>query len=251
MRALPRWTPLLVWVGLPLGLCAALIRQPAEQVVMGQYTTRLEGRTPNQRHNARLSLEALNGTVIAPGKTFSFNDRVGTWSRDTGYKRAPVSFNGQLILAWGGGVCQTSTTLYNAALLSGMEVVERHQHRHAPLYIAPGRDAAVAFHGIDLKFRNPNPFAVTIIAHMAHDRLSVAIRGLQRPDPAPTVVTDVTQLEIPGQISVHKGGYIGRIRNLGAPGFDVTTYLAKGDRRTLISRSTYPAMDRVVEYRSE
>src|SRR5207302_1442552 len=81
-------------------------------------------RTKAQKRNAILALKKLDGAVIAPGETFSFNTRVGTWSRDQGYRRAPVSYNGTLIASWGGGVCQTSTTLYNAALLAGMKIID-------------------------------------------------------------------------------------------------------------------------------
>ena len=141
---------------------------PAKASASGQWTplvefaTSLEGRTQGQRHNATLAAKRIHGALIAPNATWSFNQTIGQWVRSEGYVRAPVSYGGVLVPAWGGGVCQTSTTLYNAALLAGLEVVERHPHTIAPSYIAPGRDAAVA-HGIaDLKLRNPYPFPCRI-----------------------------------------------------------------------------------------
>lgn len=215
---------------------------------MGRFMTVLEGRTPNQRHNARLATRAIDGVIVAPGAEFSFNEKVGTWSRDTGYRKAPVSFNGQLILAWGGGVCQASSTLYNAALLSGMEVTERHQHRHAPGYVAPGRDAAVAFHGIDLRFRNPNPFPVRIRAALNENRLEFGVYGERAPEHPVRIVTQVRSLALPRTIESGGDGAFARIRNGGKAGFDVATYLVSGDRRRLLSTSSYPSMARIVEY---
>jgi vancomycin resistance protein VanW len=166
-----------------LGLLAVCVsgcqsaRAPANGSTIRQWTplvefaTSLEGRTQGQRHNATLAAKRIHGAIIAPDATWSFNQTIGQWVRSEGYVRAPVSYGGVLVPAWGGGVCQTSTTLYNAALLAGLEVVERHPHTIAPSYIAPGRDAAVA-HGIaDLKLRNPYPFPCRIECFVRGDKL--------------------------------------------------------------------------------
>src|SRR5687767_11452496 len=118
-----------------------LLGAPNPQIEMAGYATSLLGRTSGQRHNARLAAEAINGKAIAPGEVFSFNRAVKSWSVDQGYVKAPVSFDGELVRAFGGGVCQTSSTLYNAALLAGLPIIERHPHVFRPQYIAPGRDA--------------------------------------------------------------------------------------------------------------
>src|SRR5690349_13198224 len=135
-----------------LGLCGTLLAQlmatPSPQVEIAGYATSLQGRTHGQRHNAELAAAALDGKTIAPGAVFSFNQTVKSWSLDEGYVKAPVSFDGELVRAYGGGVCQTSTTLYNAALLAGLPILERHPHVFRPQYITPGRDAAVAQPGI-------------------------------------------------------------------------------------------------------
>ncbi|MBC7807279.1 MAG: VanW family protein, partial [Akkermansiaceae bacterium] len=95
---------------------------PPPETSLSAFATRLEGRSRAQRHNAELAAQSLDGRVIAPGATFSFNQVVRGWSVDRGYVRAPVSFDGELVPAFGGGVCQASTTLYNAALLSGLGI---------------------------------------------------------------------------------------------------------------------------------
>src|SRR5213594_2378751 len=102
------------------GLLGRLAAAPPAQVEIAGFATSLKGRTTSQRHNAILSAQELDGALIPPGRVFSFNHRVRTWSQDAGYVKAPVSYDGELVRAYGGGVCQTSTTLYNAALLAGL-----------------------------------------------------------------------------------------------------------------------------------
>src|SRR3989337_693852 len=115
--------------------------------------------------------KAVDGKVLQAGAEFSFNRTVGSWSADRGYVKAPVSYDGELIPSWGGGVCQVSSTLYNAALLAGLEILERHRHRFPARYVPPGQDAAVAQLDIDLRFRNPYRWPVRIEAEAEGDEV--------------------------------------------------------------------------------
>jgi len=231
-------------------LVAGMLNSMPENVVMAAYATPLEGRLTTQRLNAELALDKLDRVVIQPGEVFSFNDSVGTWSRNDGYRKAPVSFNGQLIWTWGGGVCQTSTTLYNAMLLAGLELVERHRHRFAPGYIVAGRDAAVAYSNIDLKFRNPYSWPVTIHAETANDKLLCTVTGKRSPTSAISIVTQLDNVQSPSTLVDNPKGIGGRIMNPGKMGYSVATYRVwstdAGTRRELLSKDTYPAMNRVV-----
>lgn len=213
-----------------------------------KYATTLQGRSSNQRHNALLASMKLKGAVIQPGAVLSFNRRVGSWSRDEGYRRAPVSYNGTLIDAWGGGVCQTSTTLYNAALLAGLEILERHPHRFAPSYCPPGRDAAVAFSGVDLRVRNPYSFPVTVDARFEGDRLTVAFSA-ERPLRNVSISTDVRAFNPPREHKMARGGSDAFVRNAGKPGWEVVTYRTVDGRRQWLATDSYPTMDRIVEFR--
>jgi vancomycin resistance protein YoaR len=228
---------------------AALMAMPSE-VTVGTYSTSLSERSGSQRHNARLALQRLVGAEIAPGETFSFNTRVGTFSRDRGYKKAPVSYDGQLIDDWGGGVCQTSTTLYNAALLAGMQIVERNRHRFQPSYVPPGRDAAVAFSNIDLRFRNPYSYPVRIEGRVEGARLLISIVGSQKPKQGVEVVSMVRELQSPQTFRVGADEGRRRIRNSGKTGFEVSVMRIIGNKREEVSHDTYPAMNRVVETRA-
>ncbi len=240
------------WVLLPLvavGAAGAGLRSLPQDRIVGAYATTLEGRTGSQRHNARLALEKLNGARLGPGEVFSFNQRVGTFSRDRGYRRAPVSYNGQLIDDWGGGVCQTSTTLYNAALLANMQIVERHRHQFQPTYVPPGRDAAVAFSNIDLRFQNPHDFPVRIEAVLVSGMLRIELIAPQELAEKPQVFSRVLNAESPGTFTIQREGARKRIRNSGKRGWEVAVYRQTGDRKEMISKDTYPVMHRIVETR--
>ena len=162
-----------------IGLVSALFihigASPAREVELAGYATSLRGRTGSQRINARKAAKALDGRIIAPGAIFSFNKVVKSWSFDQGYLKAPVSYDGERSRAYGGGVCQTSTTLYNAALLANLPIIERHTHVFAPHYVPPGRDAAVAQLTIDLRFRNPYAWPIRIRAIANGDTLDIRL----------------------------------------------------------------------------
>jgi vancomycin resistance protein YoaR len=222
-----------------------------KDTVLGAFETPLEGRTRSQRHNAVLAAKALDGVLVRPGEVFSYNRVVGTFTRDQGFRKAPVSYNGQLIDAWGGGVCQASTTLYNAALLAGMEIVERHSHRFAPSYAPPGRDAAVAYWNIDLKFRNPHSVAVRIGANEVGDRLVITLSGPEKPAHRSEVFSQVMAREAPRTYRLVQSGASSRVRNTGKSGFEVTVWRQTGPRRERISHDVYPVMNRLEQFARE
>jgi vancomycin resistance protein VanW len=234
-------------------LFGRLAAAPPSEVEIGGYATSLVGRTSSQRHNARLSAEDLNGKVIPPGKEFSFNRAVKSWSMDRGYVKAPVSFDGELVRAFGGGVCQTSTTLYNAALLAGLPIEERHSHVFVAHYVPPGQDAAVAFPGIDLRFKNPYPWPIRIKARTFNDRLEVRLFGAERPKRKVEIAADVLSVTEPERMtrSVSVGAGHNYIRNPGSQGCRVVTYrLTSGAggsvQRERLSDDTYQAMNRII-----
>ncbi len=263
-RALARaWAafalPLALVTGLIL-LGSALVlpltgESPAPQKLAG-WSTSLKGRSRNQRRNALLSARSIDGRVVAPGGVFSFNQTVKSWSVDQGYVKALVSYDGELVRAYGGGVCQTSTTLYNAALLAGLPVLERHPHVFVPHYISPGRDAAVAFPGIDLRFRNPNPWPIRVHARVRGQRLEVWLTGAKMP-PRVAIKTEVLSEVTPLRLTRvwNRSGTSSRrsfMHCAGTTGYRVvTSRLWASGRREALSDDTYPSMNRIVALRRD
>jgi len=231
----------------------ALAAMAPPRSVLGAYATSLGGRTDSQRYNAIRAARAIHGTVLQPGETFSFNHAVGPWTADRGYVKAPVSFGGELCPAWGGGVCQTSTTLYNAALLASLQIVERHRHHWPPRYVALSRDAAVAQYDIDLRLRNPHPWQVHIHADIATDSLGFTIVARET-GPMAAVQTEVRGVLPPREVLRLDHGLPSgerHIVNPGRPGYRVLVYRqhlrgCRQDRRELISEDRYPPMNRIV-----
>lgn len=239
------------------GAAAALMAPDARQV-LGAGSTSLNGRTRGQRQNAARAARALDGAEIPPGGVLSFNQRVGPWSPDRGYVRAPVSYEGELVNDWGGGVCQTSTTLYNAALLAGLEIVERHRHTWAPRYAPPGLDAAVAQRSIDLRLRNPYPWPVRIRARLDGPAMQFEILG-RASGPMAAVAGETRATVEPSDVlraseRLPRGAR--RVVTRGHPGARVAIYrtFTKGERagsREMVSLDSYPAMGRVILVGSE
>ena len=238
-------------------LVGSLVRSAPTEVRLAGYVTPLEGRSPNQRYNAARAARALDGHVVPAGAVFSFNRTVRSWTWDAGYRKAPVSYEGEMVRAYGGGVCQTSTTLYNAALLAGLPIVERHRHVYAPRYAPPGRDAAVAQYDVDLRFRNPFSWPIRLRASADGGRLEVSIYGPHGPGGSVEVESEVLGVMAPRSLTHALPDSPERpesafVRNPGAVGFRVVTYrvVSRGGReirRERLSDDTYPAMDRLVQ----
>lgn len=135
----------------------------------------------NRNTNVKLSAEAINGTVIHPGEEFSFNGVVGRRTEEKGYKGAAAYNNGEVVQEIGGGVCQVSTTLYNAVYRSGLgeeSITFRRSHTFEPNYITPGQDATVSYEQPDFRFRNTSSTSIGIKASYSNQKMTVSIYGI-------------------------------------------------------------------------
>ncbi|MGL5437369.1 MAG: VanW family protein [Lachnospiraceae bacterium] len=132
----------------------------------------------NRNTNVRLASEKLNGTVLQPGEEFSFNEFVGERTEAKGYKSAAAYSNGEVVDEIGGGVCQVSSTLYNAVLRAGLTTTVRRSHTYEPSYVRPGTDATVSWGGPDYKFVNNSSAAIGIRASYANQKATVSIYAI-------------------------------------------------------------------------
>lgn len=128
--------------------------------------------------NVKLAAQAINGTVLQPGEEFSFNGTVGERTEAKGYKGAAAYNNGEVVEEIGGGVCQVSSTLYNAVLKSGLKTTFRRSHTYEPSYVTPGTDATVSWGGPDYKFENNSSTAIGIRASYADQTVTISIYGI-------------------------------------------------------------------------
>ena len=145
----------------------------------GSFATQYSESNADRSHNIALALSKLSGTVLKPGEELSFNAVVGKRTASRGFRQAKIIVDGDYVTGWGGGVCQASTTLYNAALLAGMEITAVYNHSLVSGYIEPSFDAMVNSSGADLKFRNPTDAPVYIAASAAGGTARVKIYGVK------------------------------------------------------------------------
>lgn len=131
----------------------------------------------DRSHNLILASRALNTNMVAPGEVFSFNKTVGPRVHETGYRDAMIIIGDKFEPGLGGGICQVSSTLYNACLLAGLKIVERHNHNLAVAYVPLGQDATVSYGLQDFRFKNNYNEPVYLWAQAAHGKVTVKIYG--------------------------------------------------------------------------
>ncbi|CDE11667.1 vanW family protein [Clostridium sp. CAG:354] len=162
--------------------------------LLAKFSTNYNARDTDRTTNLRLAAEKINGTVLMPGETFSYNTVVGERTIAAGYKEAAMYQNGEVVDGLGGGICQISTTLYNAVLYSNLEIVERRNHQFVPSYASAGRDATVVYGSIDFRFKNTRNYPVKILCTVSGGVAKCEIYGLkENPDYDVEITSRVTQ----------------------------------------------------------
>ena len=146
---------------------------------LGTFTTRYDASNKNRSNNIYLASEKINGTTIMPGETFSYNQVVGKRTIDAGYKEAGAYAGGKVIQEIGGGICQVSSTLYNAVLYADLEIVERSNHYFETSYVTAGRDATVSWGTVDFKFKNNRTYPIKIEAVAKNGINKISILGIK------------------------------------------------------------------------
>lgn len=149
----------------------------SDVLTVGASTTSYASSSSNRAHNVGLAASYLDGITLSPGETFSFNDYVGDTSYAKGYRDGIAYSDGEMVVEPGGGVCQVSTTLYQAVLDAGLKVVERYNHGSVVHYADYGMDATVYYPYVDFQFRNNTNYPVTIYSSADGSNLSISIKG--------------------------------------------------------------------------
>lgn len=146
------------------------------EVVVGKYTTYFNASVAGRTKNIELSAEAINNVILGAGDVFSFNTTVGPSDEAHGYQPAEEIVNKKLVMGIGGGICQTSSTLYNAVDVLGVGYVEKHHHSLSVGYVPEGRDATVSYGGKDFRFENTTGVPLLLKAIVGKGTLTVEVR---------------------------------------------------------------------------
>ena len=165
-------------------------KEDLEQVkdVLGTFTTSYSTSGADRSANVANGCSLINETTLYPGEEFSAYEKVSPFSEENGYHLAGSYLNGMVVESLGGGICQVSTTLYNAVLLSELEVTERHNHSMEVSYVQPSADAAIAESaGKDFKFVNNTQYPIYIEGHTEDKKITFTIYGVETRDPGRTI----------------------------------------------------------------
>ena len=149
--------------------------------MLSSYSTNYTANA-NRTTNLKLAANKINGTVLMPGETFSYNKVVGARTIAAGYREAPIYVSGKVVDGVGGGICQIATTLYNAVVYSNLEVVQRTNHQFVPSYAPASRDATVVYGAIDFQFKNNRNYPIKIVCSVGGGVANFQIFGLKQED---------------------------------------------------------------------
>jgi vancomycin resistance protein YoaR len=154
------------------------------------YTTYFDGGLSPRANNLNIALSYLNGKIIMPGEVFSYNKAIGDTTAAKGYKEAATFKAGTVVMEMGGGICQTTSTLYNVALMANLEIVERHQHGLPVGYVPPSRDATVYSPVLDFKFKNTRNYPIKIVTSFSSaGNMNISIFGTKEETEYEVVLT--------------------------------------------------------------
>ena len=224
---------------------------------LSTFSTRYDASDKDRTTNLVLACKKLNGKVIMPGETFSYNAALGPRTYAAGYRNGKIYENGQVVDGLGGGICQISSTLYNAALMSDMEIVERRNHQFVTSYVNAGRDATVVYGLTDFRFKNTRTYPVRLVASAKGGVATVSIYGIKEPDreytysfKTETVSTIPYTTKYVEDSSLAEGKEV--VTQSGTNGLVSKTYMTKMLNgkvisTKLLSTDTYSAMQRIVK----
>ena len=221
--------------------------------LLGEFSTKYYASNKDRTHNLVLASNKINGTVIMPGETFSYNKIVGERTIAAGYREAAIYVDGKVEDGLGGGICQISSTLYNAVLYANLEIVSRSNHMFTTSYVKAGLDATVAYGSIDFKFKNNKNYPIKIVSSVNGGIANMKVYGLREGNEYEVILDTVTTGSIPyktkyeSRVGVKKG----KVIQGGSNGLRTETYktLVQNGQvisKTRISQDTYSAMDRII-----
>ena len=151
-----------------------------KDVCIASFTTKITYPDEKRTHNVTTCCNYLNNTILESKKIFSFNDTLGPFNEEQGYVESTgFDSDGKIIKIIGGGICQVSSTLYNVALNSNLEIVERNEHSAPVDYVAQGKDATICYPYVDLKFKNNTNSDITIKANCDGNQVTIEFWNIQ------------------------------------------------------------------------
>lgn len=223
--------------------------------LLGTFSTTYNTSNTNRVTNLELASEKINGTIILPGETFSYNKVVGERTIAKGYKEAAVYSGGKVVDGIGGGICQLSSTLYNAVIYANLEITARSNHRFLTSYVTAGRDATVSWGTVDFCFKNTRSYPIKITSSVKNGVVTTEIYGIKEEKEYEVVIESTTTEVIPCTINYIKDSTLNEgteeMKQYGANGAKSVTYkILKYNgvivSKELLSSDTYSPLERII-----
>ncbi len=225
--------------------------------LISSYTTKLAGSSPQRITNVTLATNKISNKLLMPGDEFSFNNTVGAVNSANGYQESKVIINNKLVPGIGGGICQVSSTLYNALLKSNILPTERHHHTLPSTYVPLGLDATVSSNYLDYKFKNTLPYPILITGSVSNNSSITfnVFSSTKLNESNYSILTDVTNV-IPNQTKYIKDPTLPlgtqEVDVKGTKGYKVDVFLVtkKGGQvvsKTLIHKDFYKPVDKIIK----
>ena len=223
--------------------------------LLGAFSTKYDETNVSRSKNLKIAMNKLNGVVVMPGEVFSYNTTLGKRTVEEGYQYANGFSGGGVVPMLGGGICQISSTLYNAVLYANLNIVERHNHMYQATYVDPGRDATVSYGTLDFKFENTRKYPIMIKTQCGSGTANIKIFGIKE------------DIEYEVDIISNVSGYVGykvvyqddaslspgaeRVSQYGLQGCKSTTYRVRklnGQEvsREVLSTDSYSALNKII-----
>lgn len=227
---------------------------------LAQYSTRYDASNKNRTNNIILASEKIDGIVIMPGEIFSYNKTVGERTIKTGYKEAAVYRNGKIVEGIGGGICQVSSTLYNAVLLANLEIVNRSNHYFITSYVPVSRDATVSYGSIDFKFKNNRSYPIKITCNAKNGISQVKISGMREEKEYEVVIQEEITEVIPYQTKYQENSELiseeEKVIQKGVNGYKSEAYRilkqnGKIISKILLSKDSYNPLEEIIQRKTK
>lgn len=222
---------------------------------LATYSTKYSTADVNRTTNIKISVNKINGVVLLPGEEFSYNKVLGPRTPQAGYKLGAAYIGGKVVSDYGGGVCQTSSTLYNAVLLSNLEITSRTSHYFAAAYVPVSRDATVYWPSLDFKFKNNRNYPIKIKASTSNGVINVEIFGITEESDYEVELQSYVTSYIPYNTEYKDDNTLPEgkevVEQAGTNGIRSEAYkILKKDgkviSKTLLSRDTYSTKARII-----
>ncbi len=212
------------------------------ETVISEFSTTFNAGAIGRTENLKQGSNSIDGILLLPEQEFSFNDTTGPRIASAGYQEAPVILMGELVPGIGGGICQVSTTLYNAVVRADLDIVERSNHSLPVSYVPRGQDATVAFNSIDFKFKNNLQSPIFLVSEVQGNQIQVKIYGKDEERPDIDLVSQVVQvIEPTTEIRYDNSLYVDETQVEREPrtGYRVVTYKVYSENGREVMREEF------------